>query len=83
MKIIHMLNQLFLGGFGLNTGIQDVHNLIHKIVPILKGEGYSNKEKETIFMNYSKERKEIGLKNSNTAMKYYKTSLEIPRLLGC
>ena len=49
----------------------------------MKEKGQSVKEKETIFMDYSKERREIGLKNSNTAMKYYKTSLEIPRLLGC
>lgn len=56
--------------------------MIHKIVPILKEKNQSNQEKEAIFSEYSKERREIGLKNSNTAMKYYKTSIEIPRLLG-
>lgn len=68
------------GGFGLNTGVQDVHNLIHKLVPILKNPDY--KDPASTFNEYSQERRKIASKNLSIAMKYYQKSLEIPRLLG-
>lgn len=60
--------------------MQDVHNLIHKIIPSLKQHQPLNSEQ--IFNEYSRERRHIGLKNLSTAMKYYEKSIEIPRLLG-
>lgn len=60
--------------------MQDVHNLIHKIIPSLKKSQSFNSEQ--FFSQYSRERRHIGLKNLSTAMKYYEKSIEIPRLLG-
>jgi len=38
--------------------------------------------KEEILNGYSNERRDIGLKNLNIAMKYYEKSLEIPKIVG-
>jgi len=43
------------GGFGLNTGVQDVHNLAWKIAAVLRG-----KADETLLDNYDAERKPFG-----------------------
>ena len=64
------------GGFGMNTGICDVNNLVHKLLMINKGNHIQILEK------YSQERRYYALMISNLAIKYYNKSMEIPRNLG-
>jgi hypothetical protein len=68
----------------MNTGIQDIHNLVHKLC-LIYSLGDLNKKQEkvnNILHFYSEERKFYSNFISSTAMKYYNTSLEIPRKLG-
>ena len=68
------------GGFGMNTGILDVHNLAHKIEGILFAENL--KESEDLLERYSTERIYDGQNKLNTATEWYYKSLDIAKQLG-
>lgn len=48
------------GGLGLNTGIQDAHNLAWKLALVLRGEAH-----ESLLESYERERRPVALQNSN------------------
>jgi hypothetical protein len=53
------------GGFGMNTGIDDSHNLAWKLVAMLQGWGG-----ERLLDSYQAERKPIGYRNTGASRKY-------------
>ncbi|EGR34294.1 hypothetical protein IMG5_017220 [Ichthyophthirius multifiliis] len=55
------------GGFGMNTGLQEAHNLAHKLNLIFK----NPKEQNRILETYNIERKQYVTEILNTANKYY------------
>lgn len=66
------------GGFGMNTGIHEAHNLIFKLADI------ANHPTKASFLldQYSKERKQIVEETINVAEKYYNVSVQIADKLG-
>ena len=54
-----------VGAFGMNTGIDDVHNLAWKLAAVLKGWGG-----EQLLESYEIERKPIGFRNTGACRKY-------------
>ncbi|KAM3572825.1 hypothetical protein VYU27_005184 [Nannochloropsis oceanica] len=65
------------GGFGMNTGIQDAHNLAWKLALVLNGH-----VNETFLDTYETERRPVAEHNANLSMRNYTRSLRMPRALG-
>jgi hypothetical protein len=74
------------GGLGMNTGIQDAHNLAHKLIKNYHGFGEgSESEAESLdwlIREYSVERKTAGLFNKRTADTLYQDSIDIAKDLN-
>lgn len=60
------------GGFGLNTGLQDIHNLVHKL----------SHPSERVGEEYQEERRLIAQQNLDQSMANLETSFAIARALG-
>src|SRR3546814_14453084 len=54
---------LFRSGLGLNSGIQDVHNLCWKLALVLSG-----KASPDLLRSYERERRPVALRNADHAM---------------
>ncbi|XP_065876781.1 uncharacterized protein [Euphorbia lathyris] len=65
------------GGFGMNTGIQDVHNLAWKIASVMNGIAPSS-----IIHTYEVERKPIALFNTALSVQNFRAAMEVPAALG-
>ncbi|OMO60428.1 Aromatic-ring hydroxylase-like protein [Corchorus capsularis] len=65
------------GGFGMNTGIQDAHNLAWKIAILLKGVAPSS-----ILATYETERKPIAIFNTALSVQNFRAAMAIPATLG-
>ncbi|XP_028772198.1 uncharacterized protein LOC114729368 isoform X2 [Neltuma alba] len=87
-KFISSGNQIFLagdaahrfppaGGFGMNTGIQDAHNLAWKIAAVMKGIAPSS-----LLNTYEMERRPIAIFNTDLSLKNYKAAMAVPSALG-
>ena len=75
------------GGFGMNTGIQDAHNLAWKLAIAVKnepkfGENKNNFSAHSLLCSYAHERKKIASENMTLSVNNYERVLEIPRALG-
>ncbi|KAK4429710.1 putative polyketide hydroxylase [Sesamum alatum] len=65
------------GGFGMNTGIQDVHNLAWKLASVLKGISAPS-----ILSTYETERRQIALFNTALSVQNFKAAMAVPAALG-
>ncbi|KAK1575307.1 hypothetical protein Q3G72_004358 [Acer saccharum] len=65
------------GGFGMNTGIQDAHNLAWKIASVVKGLAPSS-----ILHTYEIERKQIAVFNTALSVQNFKAAMAVPSALG-
>ncbi|KZV39975.1 hypothetical protein F511_15637 [Dorcoceras hygrometricum] len=65
------------GGFGMNTGIQDAHNLAWKLVSILKGI-----TPPSFLFTYETERKQIATYNTALSVENFKAAMAVPAALG-
>ncbi|XP_038892398.1 4-methyl-5-nitrocatechol 5-monooxygenase isoform X2 [Benincasa hispida] len=65
------------GGFGMNTGIQDVHNLAWKLAAVLQ-----DIASPSILNTYEMERRPIALFNTALSVKNFKAAMEVPAALG-
>lgn len=65
------------GGFGMNTGIQDAHNLAWKIASVIKGVAPSS-----MLNTYEIERRPIALFNTRLSLENYKAAMSVPAVLG-
>ncbi|KAK3223582.1 hypothetical protein Dsin_010607 [Dipteronia sinensis] len=65
------------GGFGMNTGIQDAHNLAWKIASVVKGLAPSS-----ILHTYETERKQIAIFNTALSVQNFKAAMAVPSALG-
>ncbi|KAH6797782.1 oxidoreductase family protein [Perilla frutescens var. hirtella] len=65
------------GGFGMNTGIQDAHNLAWKLASVLKGIATSS-----ILFTYETERRQIALHNTALSVENFKAAMAVPAALG-
>ncbi|KAG5520680.1 hypothetical protein RHGRI_033310 [Rhododendron griersonianum] len=65
------------GGFGMNTGIQDAHNLAWKLASVLKGiSPYS------VMQTYEMERRPIAIFNTALSVQNFRAAMEVPAALG-
>ena len=62
------------GGFGMNTGIQDSHNLAWKLAAVLGG-----RAKPALLGSYSTERRPIAVANTNLSVRNFDETLDVPR----
>ncbi|KAL8226450.1 hypothetical protein R6Q57_016282 [Mikania cordata] len=65
------------GGFGMNTGIQDAHNLAWKLAAIIKGIAPIS-----ILPTYEMERKPIALFNTDLSIQNFQAAMAVPAALG-
>ncbi|XP_047972593.1 putative polyketide hydroxylase isoform X1 [Salvia hispanica] len=65
------------GGFGMNTGIQDAHNLAWKLASVLRGIA-----PPSILSTYETERRQIALFNTDLSVQNFKAAMEVPAALG-
>ncbi|KAK9072259.1 hypothetical protein SSX86_008692 [Deinandra increscens subsp. villosa] len=65
------------GGFGMNTGIQDAHNLAWKLAAIIKGIAPIS-----ILSTYEMERKPIALFNTDLSIQNFQAAMAVPAALG-
>jgi 2-polyprenyl-6-methoxyphenol hydroxylase-like FAD-dependent oxidoreductase len=72
-----------VGGFGMNTGIQDAHNLIWKIVRVLRSENSEFSEfTERLLSSYEDERRPIARLNASISVQNFEKTLLIPTAIG-
>jgi len=69
------------GGFGMNTGIQDAHNLAWKLAIAVQND-QDHDVTSALLNSYAYERKKIALENKQLSTDNYERVLEIPRALG-
>nr|GEY80208.1 aromatic-ring hydroxylase-like protein [Tanacetum cinerariifolium] len=65
------------GGFGMNTGIQDAHNLAWKLAAIVKGIAPMS-----ILPTYEMERRPIALFNTDLSIQNFHAAMAVPAALG-
>ncbi|OIW14660.1 hypothetical protein TanjilG_33002 [Lupinus angustifolius] len=65
------------GGFGMNTGIQDAHNLAWKVASVIKGIVPSS-----MLNTYELERKPIAIFNTNLSLENFRAAMSVPAALG-
>jgi 2-polyprenyl-6-methoxyphenol hydroxylase-like FAD-dependent oxidoreductase len=71
------------GGFGMNTGIQDAHNLIWKIATVLQSEKTRQSEPtERRMATYESERRPVARLNAKISVQNFKKTLKIPAAIG-
>jgi len=67
------------GGFGMNTGMQDAHNLAWRLATSLKYRSISKESDEAILRPYEHERRPIASQNAALSVRNYKRTLEIAK----
>lgn len=65
------------GGFGMNTGIQDAHNLAWKIAFLV-----NDIASPSILKTYEMERRPIALSNTALSVQNFKAAMSVPAALG-
>jgi len=65
------------GAFGMNTGIQDAHNLAWKIAFALKGICH-----DSLLDTYETERKPVAIANMNLSVDNFHEALQVARVIG-
>lgn len=65
------------GGFGMNTGIQDAHNLAWKLASVIRGISPSS-----ILQTYEIERRPIAMFNTALSIQNFRAAMEVPAALG-
>lgn len=66
------------GAFGMNTGIQDAHNLAWKLAAVIHGHAAP----ELVTKTYELERRPVALANMQLSVDNFYEALNIPRTLG-
>ncbi|KAJ4968259.1 hypothetical protein NE237_014960 [Protea cynaroides] len=65
------------GGFGMNTGIQDAHNLAWKIASL-----FQDISPPSILQTYEMERRPIAIFNTKLSVQNFKAAMAVPAALG-
>ena len=65
------------GGFGMNTGVQDAHNLAWKLAYVLNGSASSS-----LLHTYSEERRRIAIKNTCLSLANFEETVKVARTFG-
>lgn len=65
------------GGFGMNTGIQDAHNLAWKLAAVLSG-----RADPALLSSYQPERKPVAQANAALSVSNWQEAIRVPQALG-
>lgn len=65
------------GAFGMNTGIQDAHNLAWKLARVVQ-----NKAPDSLLDTYGAERKPIAIANMNLSVDNFHEALRVAKVIG-
>lgn len=65
------------GGFGMNTGVQDAHNLAWRLARVLRGLSPPD-----LLDGYESERRHVALRNTALSVSNWNEALRVPRALG-
>ncbi len=65
------------GGLGLNTGVQDAHNLAWKLARVLRGDADAS-----LLDSYERERRPVAQNNANQSLKNALKLIEVPQALA-
>ncbi|CAI5974759.1 unnamed protein product [Closterium sp. NIES-64] len=65
------------GGFGMNTGIQDAHNLAWKLAALLQGTA-----SPALLASYEAERRPVAVENTHLSVSNFESALAVPRALS-
>lgn len=65
------------GGFGMNTGIQDAHNLAWKLAAVHRGLAGDN-----LLESYDVERRPVGQANADLSVQNFRETVRVARTLG-
>jgi len=67
------------GAFGMNTGIQDAHNLAWKLARSLGGKG---EDADALLDSYQAERKPVAIANMNLSVDNFHEALRVAKIIG-
>jgi hypothetical protein len=71
------------GGFGMNTGIQDAHNLLWKLARIFRGDlNFGSEAAEDLLDSYEAERKPVARLNAALSVWNFKQTLNVSGAIG-
>lgn len=72
------------GGFGMNTGLQDMHNLVWKLALAIQmdGEKGSDMDTQALLRSYGRERQLIAKTNTQFSLSNVARTMKIPRALN-
>ena len=71
------------GGFGMNTGIQDAHNLVWKIAAALRWKRTGDPETVArLLASYEAERQPVARQNADLSLQNFRTTLRVPGAIG-
>jgi 2-polyprenyl-6-methoxyphenol hydroxylase-like FAD-dependent oxidoreductase len=65
------------GGLGLNTGVQDVHNLVWKLAAVERG-----RAGESLLDSYERERRPVAVFNAEQSLANAMRMMEVPQAMG-
>ena len=69
------------GGFGLNTGLQDAHNLVWKLANVVANHKEGSSNLSAALRSYERERRPIALQNAALSIRNYQRLLEVTKQL--
>ena len=70
------------GGFGMNTGVQDAHNLAWKLAAAVLGRGGAFPDVAKLAASYDAERRPVAIGNARVSVRNFKQVLRVPAALG-
>lgn len=70
------------GGFGMNTGIQDAHNLVWKLATVLHKNDQGNIIADPLLRSYEAERMPVARNNALWSIENYLKTCNVPNALG-
>ena len=70
------------GGFGMNTGVQDAHNLAWKLAAAALGRGGAFPDVAKLAASYDAERRPVAIGNARVSVRNFKQVLRVPSAIG-
>ena len=70
------------GGFGMNTGVQDAHNLAWKLAAAALGRGGAFPDVAKLAASYDAERRPVAIGNARVSVRNFKQVLRVPAAIG-
>ena len=70
------------GGFGMNTGVQDAHNLAWKLAAAVLGRGGAFPDVAKLAASYDAERRPVAIGNARVSVRNFKQVLRVPAAIG-